>query len=137
MAPQGIPFPEETHCKLINRVDIDSDNALTRNTGENRTAGAGTLSGSEGIRLLAYTLQNELIAQGYITSLIDVPSQSLEHGILRFTLHYGKVGAIDYADGSDTTRLWNSTHLFRYYPAQATLSKGWPTCSVCPAPPRT
>ncbi|GHK53256.1 hypothetical protein KPZU09_29920 [Klebsiella pneumoniae] len=53
-------------------------------------------------------MQNELIAQGYITSLIDVPSQSLEHGILRFTLHYGKVGAIDYADGSDTTRLWNS-----------------------------
>ncbi|MGK3605590.1 ShlB/FhaC/HecB family hemolysin secretion/activation protein, partial [Klebsiella variicola] len=31
VAPQGIPFPEETHCKLINRVDIDSDNqALTR-----------------------------------------------------------------------------------------------------------
>lgn len=26
VAPQGIPFPEETHCKLINRVDIDSDN---------------------------------------------------------------------------------------------------------------
>ena len=24
VAPQGIPFPEETHCKLINRVDIDS-----------------------------------------------------------------------------------------------------------------
>ncbi|MBN0934269.1 ShlB/FhaC/HecB family hemolysin secretion/activation protein, partial [Pseudomonas aeruginosa] len=68
----------------------------------------GRCLGSEGIRLLAYTLQNELIAQGYITSLIDVPSQSLEHGILRFTLHYGKVGAIDYADGSDTTRLWNS-----------------------------
>lgn len=32
VAPQGIPFPEETHCKLINQVDIDSDNqALTRN----------------------------------------------------------------------------------------------------------
>ena len=94
--------------QLINRVDIDSDNrAHPEITGENRAAGAGT-PGSEGIRLLAYTLQNELIAQGYITSLIDVPSQSLEHGILRFTLHYGKVGAIDYADGSDTTRLWNS-----------------------------
>ncbi len=43
----GIPFPEETHCKLINRVDIDSDNrgAHPEITGENRTAGAGTLSG--------------------------------------------------------------------------------------------
>ncbi len=47
VAPQGIPFPEETHCKLINRVDIDSDNqcAHPEITGENRTAGAGTLSG--------------------------------------------------------------------------------------------
>ncbi len=110
VAPQGIPFPEETHCKLINRVDIDSDNqALTRKLlAKTARQAQGRCLGSEGIRLLAYTLQNELIAQGYITSLIDVPSQSLEHGILRFTLHYGKVGAIDYADGSDTTRLWNS-----------------------------
>ena len=96
--------------QLINRVDIDSDNqALTRKLlAKTARQAQGRCLGSEGIRLLAYTLQNELIAQGYITSLIDVPSQSLEHGILRFTLHYGKVGAIDYADGSDTTRLWNS-----------------------------
>ncbi|MDU2190277.1 MAG: ShlB/FhaC/HecB family hemolysin secretion/activation protein [Klebsiella pneumoniae] len=102
VAPQGIPFPEETHCKLINRVDIDSDNqALTRKLlAKTARQAQGRCLGSEGIRLLAYTLQNELIAQGYITSLIDVPSQSLEHGILRFTLHYGKVGAIDYADGA-------------------------------------
>ncbi len=95
---------------MINRVDIDSDNrALTRKLlAKTARQAQGRCPGSEGIRLLAYTLQNELIAQGYITSLIDVPSQSLEHGILRFTLHYGKVGAIDYADGSDTTRLWNS-----------------------------
>lgn len=95
---------------MINRVDIDSDNrALTRKLlAKTARQAQGRCTGSEGIRLLAYTLQNELIAQGYITSLIDVPSQSLEHGILRFTLHYGKVGAIDYADGSDTTRLWNS-----------------------------
>lgn len=95
---------------MINRVDIDSDNrALTRKLlAKTARQAQGRCLGSEGIRLLAYTLQNELIAQGYITSLIDVPSQSLEHGILRFTLHYGKVGAIDYADGSDTTRLWNS-----------------------------
>lgn len=89
VAPQGIPFPEETHCKLINRVDIDSDNqALTRKLlAKTARQAQGRCLGSEGIRLLAYTLQNELIAQGYITSLIDVPSQSLEHGILRFTLH--------------------------------------------------
>ncbi len=112
VAPQD-PFPEETHCKLINRVDIDSDNqALTRKLlAKTARQAQGRCLGSEGIRLLAYTLQNELIAQGYITSLIDVPSQSLEHGILRFTLNYGKVGAIDYADGSDTTRLWNSLPL--------------------------
>lgn len=76
VAPQGIPFPEETHCKLINRVDIDSDNqALTRKLlAKTARQAQGRCLGSEGIRLLAYTLQNELIAQGYITSLIDVPS---------------------------------------------------------------
>ncbi len=84
-------------------------------------------------------MQNELIAQGYITSLIDVPSPVLEHGILRFTLHYGKVGAIDYADGSDTTRLWNSLptssgtilRLSDLEQGMANLQR------VCPAPPRT
>ncbi|MDO1611313.1 ShlB/FhaC/HecB family hemolysin secretion/activation protein, partial [Klebsiella pneumoniae] len=55
--------------------------------------------GSKGIRLRAYPLKNELTAQGYTPSLIDVPSQSLEPGIPGSTLPYGKVGAIDYADG--------------------------------------
>ena len=96
-APQGIPFPEEAHCRLINKVDIDSDNqALTRKLlAKTAQQAQGRCLGSEGIRLLAYRLQNELIVQGYITSLIDVPSQSLEQGILRLTLMYGKVGAID------------------------------------------
>lgn len=112
-APQGIHFPEEAHCRLINKVDIDSDNqALTRKLlAKTAQQAQGRCLGSEGIRLLAYRLQNELIVQGYITSLIDVPSQSLEQGILRLTLKYGKVGAIDYAGGSDITRLWNSLPL--------------------------
>lgn len=112
-APQGIHFPVEAHCRLINKVDIDSDNqALTRKLlAKIAQQAQGRCLGSEGIRLLAYRLQNELIVQGYITSLIDVPSQSLEQGILRLTLKYGKVGAIDYAGGSDITRLWNSLPL--------------------------
>lgn len=112
-APQGIHFPVEAHCRLINKVDIDSDNqALTRKLlAKTAQQAQGRCLGSEGIRLLAYRLQNELIVQGYITSLIDVPSQSLEQGILRLTLKYGKVGAIDYAGGSDITRLWNSLPL--------------------------
>ena len=65
--------------------------------------------GIEGIRLLTTTLQNELIARGYITSLIDVPSQSLNDGILSITLSYGYIGNISWASGnSATTSLWNA-----------------------------
>ncbi|MDP1357493.1 ShlB/FhaC/HecB family hemolysin secretion/activation protein, partial [Klebsiella pneumoniae] len=73
VAPQGIPFPDESHCKFIIRFYIDSDNqALTRKLLA-KTAGQaqGRCLGSVGIRLLAYSFQYELIAQCYITSLID------------------------------------------------------------------
>lgn len=54
-------------------------------------------------------MQNELIARGYITSLIDVPSQSLNDGILSITLSYGYIGNISWAsDNSATTSLWNA-----------------------------
>lgn len=54
-------------------------------------------------------MQNELIARGYITSLIDVPSQSLNDGILSITLSYGYIGNISWASGnSATTSLWNA-----------------------------
>ncbi|MCS6038148.1 hypothetical protein LNQ52_31890 [Klebsiella pneumoniae subsp. pneumoniae] len=59
------------------RYRLRYNQALTRKLlAKTARQAQGRCLGSEGIRLLAcIPLQNELIAQGYITSLIDVPSQ--------------------------------------------------------------
>lgn len=107
---QTLIFPEEATCRYITKVDIASeDNAKTTALlGKIAAQAPGHCLGIEGIRLLTNALQNELITQGYITSLIDIPSQSLEGGILKITLTYGKTGHIDFAPNSAVTNLWTS-----------------------------
>ena len=54
-------------------------------------------------------LQNELIARGYITSLLTIPEQSLTEGTLRLELAYGKIGDIFWSTTSEqTTSIWNN-----------------------------
>ena len=104
-------FPSETTCQYINKVDIISeDEKLTqRRLGGIAIQAEHQCLGIAGIRILTATLQNELITQGYITSLIDVPSQSLNSGILKITLTYGHIGNITWsADNKAATSLWNS-----------------------------
>ena len=106
-----IAFPVETTCQFISHVNILSeDEKLTRHLLRNITIQAeNRCLGIEGIRLLTATLQNEMIVQGYITSLIDVPSQSLNDGILKINLTYGHIGDIALStNNSATTHLWNS-----------------------------
>lgn len=114
-ADQKIIFPDEDNCKYIQQVNIESDNNWLTNKLLNKlTAQANNRClGVAGIRLLAQTLQNELIVHGYITSLIDIPSQSLEDGTLTFTLSYGKIGQIGWASDArnDETSLWNALPL--------------------------
>ncbi|VUS32414.1 Hemolysin transporter protein ShlB [Klebsiella pasteurii] len=104
-------FPLEATCRYINHVEIlSADDKLTRSLlGNIALQAEKKCLGIEGIRLLTTTLQNELIARGYITSLIDVPSQSLNDGILSITLTYGYIGNISWTAGnSATTSLWNA-----------------------------
>lgn len=109
---ESIIFPEEIPCKYINGVIIESDDArLTKKLlGKLANSAVHKCLGIKGIRLLAFKLQNALIAQGYITSLIDVPAQDMPDGILRLTLRYGVAGDIRYDDAtkSNETRLWNT-----------------------------
>lgn len=107
---QTLIFPEEATCRYITQVDIASEDKAktTALLGKIASQAIGHCLGVEGIRLLTTALQNELITQGYITSLIDVPSQSLEGGILKITLVYGKTGHIAFAPNSATTNLWTS-----------------------------
>ena len=107
-----IIFPKEDNCKYIKEIIIESENdALTHKLlGKIANQAKSQCLGLEGIRLLARTLQNELIVKGYITSLMDIPTQSLEGGILHLTLAYGKIGNIAWATDEPVkkTALWNA-----------------------------
>lgn len=107
-----INFPKEDNCKYIREIFIESENNSLTNKllGKIAHQAKSQCLGVEGIRLLARTLQNELIDKGYITSLIDIPSQSLENGLLRLTLAYGKIGNIAWAtdEPQKKTALWNA-----------------------------
>lgn len=111
-AEEKIIFPKERDCKFIKEVNIESeDRALTQKLlGKLVSQAKSQCLGIAGIRLLTRSLQNELIVKGYITSLIDIPSQSLESGILQLTLTYGKIGHIAFATDEPVTRtgLWNA-----------------------------
>lgn len=105
-------FPKERECKYIKEIHIESeDNKLTQKLlGKLLLQAKSRCLGIEGIRLLTRSLQNELIIKGYITSLIDVPTQSLESGILKLTLTYGKIGSIAYVEDETKSKsfLWNA-----------------------------
>lgn len=107
-----LTFPQEEVCHYINEIVIQSDDdKLTRKLLGKLTDQAKThCLGIKGIHLLARALQNELIERGYITSLIDIPSQEMENGILTLTLVYGRVGeiAFDAKTENDKTSLWNT-----------------------------
>lgn len=109
---EKIIFPKERNCKYIKEVNIESeDRTLTQKLlGKLIVQARSQCLGIDGIRLLTRSLQNELIVKGYITSLIDIPSQSLESGILHLTLTYGKIGHIAFATDEPVTRtsLWNA-----------------------------
>ncbi|MDP0758041.1 POTRA domain-containing protein, partial [Klebsiella pneumoniae] len=65
--------------------------------------------GINGIQYLAMALQNELIARGYITSLVTIPEQSLTQGTLKLELAYGRIGEILWSTTSEqTTSIWNN-----------------------------
>src|SRR5699024_6278241 len=89
---QTLTFPEEENCRLINSIHIDSSEPkLTHRLLDNLTAQAlHRCLGINGIQYLTLALQNELIARGYITSLLTIPEQSLTEGTLRLELAYGK-----------------------------------------------
>ncbi|MNB86925.1 Hemolysin transporter protein ShlB precursor [compost metagenome] len=113
---EEIVFPIEKNCRVIERVTIKSDNdkLTSKLLGKITHQALNKCLGINGIRLLSHKLQNELIVQGYITSLIDVPSQSLDSGDLLLTLTYGRVGEITFSpETRNTTSLWNTMPLER------------------------
>ncbi|EPL8194814.1 ShlB/FhaC/HecB family hemolysin secretion/activation protein [Klebsiella aerogenes] len=108
---QTLTFPEEKNCRLINTIRINSaEPGLTHKLLDNLTSQAlHRCLGINGIQYLAMALQNELIARGYITSLVTIPEQSLTQGTLKLELAYGRIGEILWSTTSEqTTSIWNN-----------------------------
>lgn len=113
--PEIIHFPPEKNCYFIRRVLITQDSQHLY-LGKLRyfTAQAeGRCMGISGIKLLAKTLQNEIIRAGYITARVDLPDQNLSDGELNFYIYAGKVGKIVLNPSGDNYINLNSTLPFK------------------------
>ncbi len=64
----------------------------------------GRCLGAQGIKLLLKRLQHELIARGYLTSRVAVPSQDLNSGTLEIAVQAGRVEQLRF-DGEGGTSL--------------------------------
>ncbi|MFU9136430.1 ShlB/FhaC/HecB family hemolysin secretion/activation protein [Erwinia tasmaniensis] len=98
---EKITFPIEENCFNINEIKIIKDDSRF-NTGEMSwiiQQARGKCLGIESVRLLARTLQNEIIRMGYITTRINLPEQDISEGKLNFEVLTGKVGDIKLEKG--------------------------------------
>lgn len=94
--PEEIPFPHEENCYFIDKVVLSQDSKkLHLERLKYFTSQAeGKCLGIAGIRLLAKTLQNEIIRAGYITTRVNLPEQNLSGRELTFVINAGKVGKV-------------------------------------------
>lgn len=94
--PEEIPFPQEENCYFIDKVALsqDSKELHLKRLIYFTSQAEGKCLGIAGIRLLAKTLQNEIIRAGYITTRVNLPEQNLSGRELKFEINAGKVGKI-------------------------------------------
>lgn len=95
-------FPQERPCYPVDKVKWTQDSPQLKLASLNNFTrqAEGQCLGIKGIRLLASTLQNEIIRLGYITTRIDMPAQDLHRRTLQFDIKAGKVGKIKLVKGS-------------------------------------
>ncbi|WP_312829428.1 POTRA domain-containing protein, partial [Pantoea anthophila] len=103
--PEAIPFPHEENCYPINNISLNQDSKKLhlRKLRYFTAQAEGKCLGINGIKLLAKTLQNEIIRLGYITTRVNLPEQNLSGRTLTFDIHAGHVGKIvlNKASGDD------------------------------------
>lgn len=113
--PGGQPFdyrsttvPTETPCFRIDVVQLEGAHQSTFGfVRRYLDTYRGRCLGQEGLRLLARRATDLLLARGYVTSRLVIPSQNLADGHLRVTLLAGTIEAIRLAPGSATVD-WHS-----------------------------
>lgn len=103
--PEAIPFPHEENCYPIDNISLNQDSKKLhlRKLRYFTAQAEGKCLGINGIKLLAKTLQNEIIRLGYITTRVNLPEQNLSGRTLTFDIHAGHVGKIvlNKASGDD------------------------------------
>jgi len=93
---EQIEFPAEKNCYPIDKVLLNQDNPELRleKLRYFTSQAEGKCLGIVGIRLLAKTLQNEIIRLGYITTRVNLPDQNISSRALLLVINAGKVGSI-------------------------------------------
>lgn len=93
-------FISESPCWMIDKVETAT--APLRLTAFKQLAhtARGRCMGDKGLARLRKKLQNALIAQGYITSRVQLDVQEVPAGILKVRVHYGRIGQLKMQAGS-------------------------------------
>lgn len=108
-------FPKETPCYVMERIELRGTDKLPHWLPLQRIANQakGECLGVNGIRILMKSLQNRLIASGYVTTRVLVPEQDLKSGTLHLSFLPGIVKHVQLTPDSDH-------HLWRYnaFPVQ-------------------
>ncbi|HGE8301307.1 TPA: ShlB/FhaC/HecB family hemolysin secretion/activation protein [Serratia marcescens] len=100
-APTDI-FVNESPCWVIGSVEMAMAPASLTSFERLAHAARGRCMGEQGLAKLHKKLQNELIAQGYITSRVQFDEQAVPAGILKVRVHYGRIGQLRMQAGSST-----------------------------------
>jgi len=92
-------IPDEPHCALIERIDIQghlvSQSLYRALEGlQSDDSPIGRCLGAQGITLLIQRLQQALVEQGYLTSQAYAPEQDMRGGVLRLHILEGRVAQI-------------------------------------------
>jgi hemolysin activation/secretion protein len=103
-------LPQEQPCRFISAVVFEGSdnlqaalqNALSGSDGADSPF--GQCIGVQGIAVLVERTRNALIAQGYITSRVEVPTQDLSAGSLLLRVVIGRIATI--VKGGDELSAW-------------------------------
>lgn len=94
--PQPPELPEETRCFVVTRYTLEGTAAKRLSWLMDATdAYRNRCIGAQGLSALAGYLDALLIEQGYVTSRVSLGPQNLRQGEVRFTLHAGRIAAIE------------------------------------------
>lgn len=112
-------YVEEKPCFRINNIQLKLENAIDEHELDflfalqpvkyGKQAVLGKCLGTQSIRNIANSVQNELIAGGYITTQVEIRDQDLHSGSLVISVYLGRVNALlKTADSSRHAQLYNA-----------------------------